>query len=174
VESRQKVGAVITDRRNAAMMDAFSFAIEISAETFQDIQGFRRLIEVNLADALVSNIDEPTIADLETINAAMQASTNPGEASNLDFRFHRLLVAVAGNRTLREMYDMLEPIIRNLMENGKSIPRRLEGAYREHQELVAALRARDRIAFAYHMNRHLDDGLHVVASPIASGDDRQG
>jgi DNA-binding FadR family transcriptional regulator len=170
VESRQKVGAVITDRRNAAMMDAFSFAIEISAEAFQDIQGFRRLIEVNLADALVTNIDEPTIADLETINAAMLASTNPGEASNLDFRFHRLLVAVAGNRTLREMYDMLEPIIRNLMENGKSIPRRLESANRDHQDLVAALRARDRIAFAYHMNRHLDDGLHIVAGE----GDRQG
>ncbi|MBA1914608.1 FadR family transcriptional regulator, partial [Escherichia coli] len=47
VESRQKVGAVITDRRQQALMDLFSFAIDISAESFLDIQGFRRLIEVN-------------------------------------------------------------------------------------------------------------------------------
>jgi DNA-binding FadR family transcriptional regulator len=174
VESRQKVGAVITDRRNAAMMDAFSFAIGISTEAFQDIQGFRRLIEVNLADALVANIDEPTLAELEAINAAMQASSGPGEASNSDFQFHRLLVAVAGNRTLREMYDMLQPIVRNLMESGKSLPEGMESAYREHQDIVAALRARDRIAFAYHMNRHLDAGLEFIAGSNASETDRQG
>ncbi len=52
VESRQKVGAVITDRRQQALMEQFSFALDISAESFLDIQGFRRLIEVNLSDLL--------------------------------------------------------------------------------------------------------------------------
>jgi GntR family transcriptional regulator, transcriptional repressor for pyruvate dehydrogenase complex len=58
VESRPKIGAVITDWRGAAIMDAFSFALDVSAESFRVIQGFRRLIEVNLADRLISLLDE--------------------------------------------------------------------------------------------------------------------
>ena len=43
VESRQKVGAVLIDNRRAAMTDLLSTAMEISADTFRDIQAFRRL-----------------------------------------------------------------------------------------------------------------------------------
>jgi DNA-binding FadR family transcriptional regulator len=162
LESRQKVGAVITDRRSAAMMDAFSFSIGISADDFHDIQGFRRLIEVNLAESLMTKVDDAALARLEEINGKMKLSSDPVEASWLDFKFHSSLVGVAGNRTLAEVYRILEPIIRKLMENGKSVRRGLDGAYQEHRSIIDALRKHDRIAYAYHMHRHLDAGLEFI------------
>ena len=46
VEVRPKVGATIVDQRMNRAFDLFSFNVtEISRQTFDDIQGFRELIE---------------------------------------------------------------------------------------------------------------------------------
>ena len=162
VESRQKVGAVITDRRQAAVMDVFSFAIDISAETFRDVQGFRRLIEVNLGDTLIGRVREETLAEMETINAKMERTPDPLEAARLDYLFHKALVDAAGNRTLSETYQMLKPVIRKVMETGKSQRRAIDTTASAHAAIVDALRAGDRLAYAYQMSRHLDAGLEFI------------
>lgn len=167
VESRKKVGAVITDRRQAAVMDVFSFAIDLSADTFRDVQGFRRLIEVNLADRVIGRIEASRLEEMERTNAAMAEATDPLEAARLDYVFHKLLIDAAGNRTLSEMYQMLKPVIRRVMETGKSQRRALDTASAEHADIVTALRAGDRLAYAYHMSRHLDAGLAFI--PAARG-----
>lgn len=163
VESRQKVGAVIIDRRQLAMADLFSFAMEISTETFQDIQGFRRLIEMNLADALVGRISNAELDAMADINMAMEATSDVDRASGLDFRFHQALIDAAGNRTLSEIYGMLRPVIQRLMKTGKSRRDALHLAAGEHTDILTALREQDRISYAYHMNRHLKAGLQYIA-----------
>jgi DNA-binding FadR family transcriptional regulator len=167
VESRQKVGAVLTDRRQAAVMDLFSFAIDVSAETFRDIQGFRRLIEMNLGDALIGGAAQGFVADAAEINDRLALETDPIEASRLDFRFHQTLVEAVGNRTLCEIYGILEPVIRKVMELGKTQRVAIHHAADEHRGILDALREGDRLAFAYRMHRHLDAGLQYI--PAAKG-----
>lgn len=162
VESRQKIGAVIVDRRQNAMTDLFSFAMEISADTFNDIQGFRRLTELNLGEMLIERITEAQLVAAETLNAAMEAATAVEAASVLDFRFHQLLVDAAGNRTLSDIYAMLRPVICRLMETGKSRRTALHAAVAEHADILDALRRRDRIAYGFHMHRHLQAGLRYI------------
>ena len=140
-------------------MDVFSFAIDISAETFRDVQGFRRLIEVNLGDTLIGRVREETLAEMETINAKMERTPDPLEAARLDYLFHKALVDAAGNRTLSETYQMLKPVIRKVMETGKSQRRAIDTTASAHAAIVDALRAGDRLAYAYQMSRHLDAGL---------------
>lgn len=166
VESRKKVGAVLTDRRQAAIMEAFSFAIDLSAETFRDIQGFRRLIEMNLFDMVAPALPQvargPLLADMAALNAAMGTATDPLEAARLDYRFHKALIDAAGNRTLSEMYAMLKPVIRRVMETGKTQARALDAATSEHAALLDAMRDDDGLAFRYHISRHLDAGLDFI------------
>lgn len=163
VESRQKVGAVITDRRQQALMDQFSFAIDMSAESFLDIQGFRRLIEVNLCDLLFPIIDEAALDTLRSINEAMKAAPALGDAAELDFKFHAYLVDLSGNQTLSQVYGILRPLLQRLMEAGKRSREAIDSAYDEHSDIIEALEQRDRIAYAYHMNRHLQAGLQFIA-----------
>ncbi|MBB5574332.1 FadR/GntR family transcriptional regulator [Rhizobium paranaense] len=165
VESRQKVGAVITDRRQQALMELFSFAIDMSAESFLDIQGFRRLIEVNLSDLLFQTIDEAAIARLEAINDAMRLAPELSEAAEFDFKFHAELISFADNRTLSQVYGILQPLLQRLMEAGKRSRAAVESAHDEHCDIIAALKERDRIAYAYHMNRHLHAGLQFIQPP---------
>ncbi|PZM15142.1 FadR/GntR family transcriptional regulator [Rhizobium tubonense] len=167
-ESRQKVGAVLTGQHENAMRDLFSFAMEISVDAFRDIQGYRRLTEMNLYDLLADRATEEMFADMELVNDAILAAESPERASELDFQFHKMLVDAAGNRTLSETYGMLKPVIQRLMMAGKSQRLTLQTVAIEHNDIVQALRARDRIAFAYHMDRHLDAGLKFIPNASKS------
>jgi DNA-binding FadR family transcriptional regulator len=161
-ESRQKVGAVLTDQHQNAMRDLFSFAMEISVDAFGDIQGYRRLTEMNLFDLLADRISAETFAAMDEINRAIVSADSAERASELDFQFHKLLVDCAGNRTLSETYGMLKPVIQRLMMAGKSQRLTLETVAVEHTDIVEALRRRDRVAFVYHMDRHLSAGLEFI------------
>lgn len=162
VASRRNVGAVLTDGHQNAMRDLFSFAMEISVDAFRDIQGYRRLTEMNLFDLLVGRLAEPDFAEMDRINQAILSAEDAEHASELDFQFHRRLVDAAGNRTLSETYGMLKPVIQRLMLAGKSQRPVLGGVVAEHADILQALRNGDRIAFAYHMDRHLSAGLEFI------------
>ncbi len=162
-ESRQKVGAVLTDHHQTAMRDLFSFAMEISVDAFRDIQGFRRLTEMNLFDLLAERLTEAVFDEMEAINVSILAAEGAERASELDFQFHRLLVDAAGNRTLSETYGMLKPVIQRLMLAGKSQRVALKSVVVEHNDILQALRHRNRIAFVYHMDRHLSAGLEFIS-----------
>ncbi|MDE1995960.1 MAG: FadR family transcriptional regulator [Rhizobiaceae bacterium] len=170
VESRQKVGAVITDRRQQALMELFSFALDISTESFLDIQGFRRLIEVNLCDMLFETINDGDIARLEAINDAMRLAPELSDAADFDFKFHAALVGFANNRTLSQVYGILQPLLQRLMEAGKRTRVAVDASYLEHCDIIAALKQRDRIAYSYHMNRHLHAGLQFIEQDRAALD----
>ena len=163
-ESRQKVGAVLTDQHQNAMRDLFSFAMEISVDAFRDIQGYRRLTEMNLFDLLAEHLTDQALAEMEAVNATILTAEDAERASELDFQFHRLLVDAVGNRTLSETYGMLKPVIQRLMLAGKSQRLTLETVVAEHRDIIAALRNRDRIAFVYHMDRHLSAGLEFISA----------
>lgn len=158
LESRQKIGAILTSRHQSATANLLSFSMEISSDAFHDIQGFRRLTEMNLFALLAANATDADFDRMLAANAAMAAADDPVEASRHDFRFHQALVGAARMATMADVYAMLEPAIRRLMEGGKSIRPAVAAAAREHEDIVQSLKARSEIDFRYHMNRHLDAG----------------
>lgn len=162
LESRQKVGAVITDGRQSAVAKLFSISMDISIESFRDIQGYRRLTEMNLFDSLMRSMTDEDLAKMEEANAMMLDAASVAEAARWDFLFHQAMVVAAQNSTLSELYGMLEPVICRLMEIGKSQPSAKRAAGSEHEAIVRALRDRSAIDFAYHMNGHLDAGLDFL------------
>lgn len=173
-ESRQKIGAVLTDQHQNAMQALFSFAMEISVDAFDDIQGYRRLTEMNLFDLLMAHIIDDRLAELEAINGSILHADSPEQASARDFEFHRLLVDTAGNRTLSQTYAMLRPVIQRLMLAGKSQRQTLQDVVREHGDIVEALRQGDRIGFSYHMDRHLSAGLKFIPEAPRGNSERGG
>ncbi|NKC05121.1 FadR/GntR family transcriptional regulator [Brucella haematophila] len=162
IESRQKAGIVITDRRRAAMHDFFSVSLEISTDMFTDIQGFRRLTEMNLAGLLVGKMSEADLQLMDSANRTMADASDAASASEYDFRFHQIMVDAAGNHTLSEIYGMLKPVVLRLMELGKSQRGALKEAAEEHDRILEALRSGEAIDFVYHMNRHLASGLQFL------------
>lgn len=160
VEVRPKVGATIVDQRMNRAFDLFSFNVtEISRETFDDIQGFREMIETGAASRIFDRIGPGDLDDLRHLNREMVRARSVIEASEQDLRFHTRLLMVLGNRSILDIYQIMTPVILRIMQRGKT-RRSIEGeTYREHEAILEAIEKRDTLAFQYLMRSHLRSGL---------------
>jgi GntR family transcriptional repressor for pyruvate dehydrogenase complex len=162
VEVRPKVGAVVVDKRLDAVVDLFAFKLNSTEDAFRDVQGFRALVEVGAADELVARARDPDIFALRAINEAMRAAPAPLQCAALDCEFHQRLVSITGNITLVHVYKILRPRLIDVMSSGKSTGEGVEAAFVEHVSIVHALERKNRIAYQYHMTRHLESGLYYI------------
>lgn len=159
VEVRQKVGATIVDNRMSSALEIFSFNVtDISRETFQDIQGFRYLLEVGSVEQLFDRVTPADIDDLARLNAAMRSAGDFDTSTELDFTFHTRLVQILGNKAILDVYGLMKPVILSIIERGKSRRTFETSTYEEHEGVLDALRYRDRLAFQYRLKTHLNAG----------------
>lgn len=160
VEVRPKVGATIVDQRMNRAFDLFSFNVtEISRQTFDDIQGFRELIETGAVMQIFDAATPAHLADLHEINREMVRSRSVIEASEQDLRFHITLVSLIGNKSILDVYRIMTPVILRIMQRGKT-RRIIEGeTFLEHAAILEAIERRDSLGFQYLMRTHLRTGL---------------
>ncbi len=160
VEVRPKVGATIVDQRMNRAFDLFSFNVtEISRQTFDDIQGFRELIETGSVAQIFTAVTPGDLVQLRDINREMVRAKSIIEAAEQDLRFHTRLVTLIGNKSILDIYRIMTPVILRIMQRGKT-RRIIEGeTYREHQAILDAVERRDALAFQYLMRTHLRAGL---------------
>ena len=157
VEVRPKVGATITDNRMARAFELFAFDFpHVSRETFADVQGFRVALEVRSVDAIFARATAGDVAELRATNADLLTARSLAEAADADFRFHLKLVSLVGNRVIRDVYGMMKPVILQIMVSHKTRRTFETGTFREHEAVVDALAARDRIAYQYRLQAHLE------------------
>jgi DNA-binding FadR family transcriptional regulator len=165
IDVRPKVGAVIVDRHMDAVFDLFSFQIELSRETFLDIQRFRRLIEVGAVDDLFNGITDEGIEELQSINASILTASSVEDAARLDFAFHCKMLGFVGNKMILGVYRTMQPLLSRLMETGKATDG-LEKTFESHQAILDALKRRDRLGYRYHMEQHLNHSLKYIDKTI--------
>jgi len=160
VDVKPKVGATIVDQRMNRALDIFSFNVgEVSRQTFDDIQGFRELIETGTALAIFEAATPERLAELHALNRQMVQARSVVEASEYDFRFHTRLISLAGNRSILDVYGIMKPVILKIMQHGKT-RRIIEGeTFREHESLLRAVETADHLAYQYLMRTHLRKGL---------------
>ena len=162
VTVRPKVGATIIDDRMERVFDLFSFnTLEISRKTFEDIQGFRSLIEVVSVDHIFDNVGPEDTASLREINGRLRNIHTIPEASEIDFQFHLRLISVLNNRAVHDVYRMMKPVIIRIMEKGKSRQDFAEGTYSQHLAIIEAIEARNRISYQYALQFHLQLGINT-------------
>ncbi len=166
VSVRPKVGAIIVDDRMERALDLFSFdTLDISRRTFNDIQGFRKLIEVGSVDAIFEQMRPDDIAEMRAINDRLRAAGSIEEASEEDFRFHLRLVSILDNRAVCDVYRIMKPVIIRIMERAKELRDFTGDTYEQHAAVVDALAARDRIRYQYALQSHLHVGVKTFQDP---------
>ena len=168
IDPKPRVGAVLANGQSIAIQNFFAAHMDISRSSFADIQSYRRIIEVGIGDHIVLNASNEQIEALDEINARIVDSRSIEEAAENDFNFHMALIKLADNRMLTDMYSFLSPVILRIMTIGKERRPILGDTRAAHGEIVAALRARDRLAYAYLISRHLDFALRFLPEEPAS------
>jgi GntR family transcriptional repressor for pyruvate dehydrogenase complex len=168
VEVRPKIGAVLSDRHEEAVRKLFAFQNDISPASFLDVQGYRKIIEVGICDHIILHATAADLDHLDRVNARILESRSVDEAARRDFEFHQTLVSLASNRTLLANYRLLQPVITQIMRVGKATRPVQVDTFDVHGQIIAALRARDRVAYIYLISRHLEYGLQFVGSDRAA------
>ena len=160
VEVRPKIGATITDNRMARAFELFSFnTMEVSRKSFTDVQAFRDLIEVRSADRIFEELQDKDLAELREINANLADIRDIQEASEVDYAFHVRLISILGNNAILDVYSVMKPIILRIMQKGKTRRTFMTETYDEHEGVIDAMAARDRLAFEYRLRNHLMVGF---------------
>ena len=160
VEVRPKIGATITDNRMARAFELFSFnTMEVSRKSFTDVQAFRDLIEVRSADRIFEELQDKDLAELREINANLADIRDIQEASEVDYAFHVRLISILGNNAILDVYSVMKPIILRIMQKGKTRRTFMMETYDEHEGVIDAMAARDRLAFEYRLRNHLMVGF---------------
>jgi GntR family transcriptional repressor for pyruvate dehydrogenase complex len=164
VSVRPKVGATIIDDRMERALDLFSFdTLDVSRRTFNDIQGFRKLIEVGSVDTLFDLMKVDDVEQLRRINEQMRSADSIAKASEMDFQFHLRLVTILDNRAVCDVYRFMKPVIIRIMERAKELRDFTGETFEQHAAVVDALAARNRIQYQYALQSHLQIGLKAFA-----------
>ncbi|ENN86824.1 transcriptional regulator [Rhizobium freirei PRF 81] len=167
VETRPKVGAVISGGHGEAIRRLFAFHNGISPDSFRDLQGFRRIIETGVGEQIILTASGADFDRLDAINRRILEAESVEDAARCDYEFHSAIVELSGNRTTLAAYHMLRSVIEEVMRLGKAERPVHTATFEAHAEIIRALRARDRIAYVYLMSRHLEFGLRFVdADPV--------
>ncbi|MGF6254812.1 FadR/GntR family transcriptional regulator [Ensifer sp. LBL] len=162
VETRPKVGAVISGGHGEAIRRLFAFHNGISPDSFHDLQGFRRIIETGVGEHIILTASDADFDRLDAINARILEAESVEAAAQCDYEFHSAIVELSGNRTTLAAYHMLRSVIEEVMRLGKAERPVHAATFEAHAEIIRALRARDRIAYVYLMSRHLEFGIRFV------------
>lgn len=169
VDVRPKIGAVIVNRHMEAARDLFSFQFQISEESFHDIQGFRALIEVEACDTIIDRATDDDLAVLHRLNDLQLEDAPVADLARADFDFHTRLLSITENKTIQDVYRILEPTIFRAMELGKASEGRAD-THAYHAGILGAIEARDRIGYRYRMREHLERGLAYIVKASSAPD----
>lgn len=171
VDRAPRSGTVI---RNANLdnMLAVAFAgLQITPKLFEDVQGFRLLIELGIAPVIIAKIDDRALRALEALIGRMAATGDLREQAVWDYEFHLAIVQLAGNAVVSRTYRVMAEPMKRLMELGKGT-HGTQAAIEQHAEMVATLEARDLAAYSASLTLHMTYGRKYLAAQAVGDTDR--
>jgi GntR family transcriptional regulator, transcriptional repressor for pyruvate dehydrogenase complex len=172
VDRAPRLGTVIR-RANLDHIVGIAFAgMQITPEVFEDIQGYRSLIEMGIAPAVVERVTNEDLSRLDMLIDRMAATSDLSEQAQWDYAFHLALVSLAGNAVLARTYRVMAEPMKRLMELGKG-SHGTQVAIDQHRDIVAALRARNIDAYTQMLAKHMKFGRQYVSAAQAGTLDPQ-
>ena len=171
VDVRPKIGATITDNRMSRAFELLSFnTMEISRKTFSDVQAFRDLLEVGSAEQILERMTDRDLQDLREINMRLSKIRDLQDASETDYSFHVRLITILDNAAILDVYKVMKPVILRIMLKGKTRRTFKTETFAEHESVLDALEARDRLAFQYRLRSHLMIGFRNFTEEMSQED----
>lgn len=143
---------------------------ELCRSDLEDIYQIRMLLEP-LATARAASLagHEDVMRAVELL-AAMESETDAERWADYNSSFHRVLdEAASGPRLVAILENLRELSARYVRHSIVAVPGRADQANAEHEEIMRAVMARDPVAAADAMLRHLDGTLSAASVTLIGG-----
>jgi len=135
----------------------------VAGHSWADILAVRRALEIQATTLAASVADDDDIARLREAHAADAASTTDAERGRTPGQFHALVVEIAGNELLAELYAALMSTMRHGITTGRlASGQRAPGRRADHEALLAAIAAGNASAAASIAASHAEHDIVVT------------
>lgn len=145
LEVRHGSGTFVSPLRSADLIGGLGLTIDLlPLDGVLEMYELRRVLESHASAQAAARVDEPLRQRLMHLLAAMEASTDPQQASDFDQQFHDAIVNAAGNPALSALLQLLRSRSRRypLFETTLG-PTIKEQSDREHRLIAEAIMAGD-------------------------------
>lgn len=136
-----------------------------SIEDIEELFDVRRVLELYAAELAVRHITEPELKQGREIVRKLQKLVNERNWSDiyqdhidLDHSLHRLIVEGSRNKQLKDLWEQVNTHVQIARVRYRRSESRLDLSMKEHEEILAALEARDRKALQEALRQNIDRG----------------
>ena len=145
LDVRRGDGTYVTSLRPEQLLEGIGAAAELMAEDFSlELVQVRRILEPAATALAARNIDEESLAALETLLSRMRTAESQEALVQIDSDFHAAVAAAAGNATLASMLAGVSlRTTRSRIWRGTLEDSAKAQTIAQHSEILRALRERD-------------------------------
>jgi DNA-binding GntR family transcriptional regulator len=151
-----------------------TFVAELTARDLEETSDIRCALECLAAEKAIERVGPKELAEfrrlLERLGRGPRTERERRQHEEDNRHFHRLLLECSGNRRLQEMYESLNAHLQiaHLHSRGRDWAARLPVEQAEHEEIVAALAARDLPRLQRALRVHILRAQHSLADGLKS------
>src|SRR5690625_2593349 len=132
----------------------------LEADTLKDMFEIRLILEMGMAEILMSRITEKDIEELDKIVKEQDSIQRPTKEEEI--RFHTKLYEITGNVTFRRFQKMLFPIFNYVFSEYKSEKKIVHPSHVHHDGLVEILKKGSAVEFRKAMEVHLGPYFKLI------------
>jgi GntR family transcriptional repressor for pyruvate dehydrogenase complex len=138
-------------------------ALALSPKELVQFTEFRKAIECYAARRAAERATPEDLAELERLCDAMDREGREDlEAMQLDFQFHRKIMALTGNPLMGSVLEVVQEFVLAAMVKTTPQPRDREQSHRRHLSIVRAIRSGDPDAAEKAMEAHMERTLSLL------------
>lgn len=162
LECSHGAGNFISKNLSYALAEPLSIMFMLEGGSMRIIREFRQAIEMFAVYTIAPVISPEEISVLEKICAEMDDITNANQLSQLNHRFHMVIIELTKNPLIITMMNAAQTLVREQMidisENIIQTPDQtaVTTIQQQHYELLDALRAHDAMKALFIIIRHLE------------------
>jgi len=165
VEIRQGAGTYITALEPQQLVSHLDFVFSKDTVALAKVLEARRVLEVGNVRLAAARIEPHQVENLEGILVELRAAVDDADRfSNLDIAFHNAVCDAADNFLLAQFMRIINTLAKVSRERTGATRGVRERALRDHEPILAALKAQDSAAAARAMQAHLDHVGHALGS----------
>lgn len=168
VSVKQGKGIFVLDA-SGEQFKAFSTWLKTHEQSIKDNFEVRLIIEPKAAGRAAEQSDAEDIQKMEevcTLFAKFAEDKNTEEVIQCDRRFHRILAGATKNITLHVLMKSMTTELPNGWISSLYTPGRIEKTIHEHNDILKAIKKRDKTGAENAMTRHLVNALHDINRQI--------
>lgn len=166
LEIRQGAGTFVSSLEPELLVEHLDFVLSLDDSTFVKLFEARKILEVGLVGLAAERITPAEIAELEAgLSRSQETVAEPSAFLQADVDLHRKITQAAQNPILSRIIDSIGKLSFASRQRTVEITGVREQTIRDHQAIVAALKAHDPEAAQQAMLQHLSNVEQRLTQP---------